>query len=248
VNGDPITCIMPTLGRPHLVEQSIRMFELQSYRNRELLIFDTGNQMPACEGDRWRIIPLETLPHSHGTVVNEMVRQARSELIVRWDDDDQYFPWHLEACVEALSRRPWAVASLTWDQWSPSEMVIMKTAHWADLRDACYAAAWSFDREAWKTVGGYSTDTETELEGEFRDRLYRTFGPPADTVSERFPVPSYCYTRSRSGEIHDSEQTPEQRIARRNIVYPKWEKVTPRWPDNFMLGFPMNPIVSERRW
>jgi len=247
--SDPLlSCIMPTLGKPDLVEEAVRMFELQSYPNRELLIVDTANQMPPITGDRWSIMPLAELPPSHGTVVNQAIHKTNGPYVVRWDDDDHYFPWHLEACREALDRRLWAVASLAWDQWTPDELVIMKTAHWPDLRDACYAAAWSFRRQAWAAIGGYPTHSETESEGEFRDRLFAAFGPPADTISERFPVPSYFYTRSRSGHFHDSEQTPQDRIARRKLTYPKRETVTPRWPRGYMLGLPAAAVPCERKW
>ena len=242
-----ISCIMPTLARPHLVEQSIRMFELQTYQNRTLLVIDTGNQMPPTIGDRWRIVPDDCVPYSQGCLINRAIRDLPGTLIARWDDDDQYFPWHLEACVEALAYRPWAVPSRVWDCFADAT-IMSQTCRSGDGRDASYAACWSFTKEAWKKVGGYPEEDESEGECDFRLKLWAAFGAPADTISDRFPMPSYCYSRVRSPDVHDSTHTREERIARRRKEYPKHPAVTIRWPDNYMLGFPLNPVLSQRRW
>ena len=53
-----VTCIMPTKDRPDWVKQSIKLFEEQTYPNRQLLIFDDSHKSneAACQTDffeRW---------------------------------------------------------------------------------------------------------------------------------------------------------------------------------------------------
>ena len=103
-----------TMGRPQLIEEAITMFQLQTYQSRELLIVDTVEQMPETHGDRWRILHIGKLipgwrdGYSMGTLVNAMIRATYGQILIRADDDDHYYPWHIEAMVEALQDHQWA--------------------------------------------------------------------------------------------------------------------------------------------
>ena len=136
---------MPTLGRPPLVEQILMMWKLQSHQDRELLVLDTGNQMPECTGDRWRIVHQGETPWSMGTCCNRGIRLLDSDAICRIDDDDIYFPWHLEACAAALEHHPWACPSSVWDRFDPHEPPCrVRTYGDPTPVDVAYSGCWSF--------------------------------------------------------------------------------------------------------
>jgi hypothetical protein len=239
---------MPTLGRPPLVEESIRMWELQTYPDRELLVLDTANQMSECSGETWRIVHQGDCPYSMGTTCNVGIRMSDAEAICRWDDDDSYAPWHLEAMGEALQSHPWACPYSVWDcQFGP--MKLCRT--YRDTRgprDVAYAGTWAFTRVAFEAVGGYRETMVKEQELEFRNRLFARYGPPGDSTAGRFPAPSYSYAINQDRVPHYGHMTDEQRQSHQRQAWPAWPKVTPRWPRNYMLGYPLDPKIEARRF
>jgi len=248
------SCFTPTLGRPELIEEILMMFQMQTYPNRELLVVDTAEQMPETEGDRWRIMHIgRLLPnwrdgYSMGTLVNAGIRATKGELTIRLDDDDQILPWHVEALVEALQDHQWACPYTVWD------------AQWGDLRlyrpyrdrrgprDVAYAGTWAFTREAFEALGGYREDRFREEECEFRDRLAARFGDPGDSTAGRFPMSSYVYSPNSDRVPHYGQMTDQQRRAHQRQSWPPWPKITPRWPRNYLLGFPLNPTINPRNF
>ncbi len=244
-----LSVVMVTLGRPRLVEQAIRMFELQSHQDADMLVIDTANQMRLTRGNRWLVLPQPQQDWSLAETVNRGIESAvEGSGIARWDDDDWYFPWHLAAVSDALERGDWACPSVVWDEESPGRYIQTRTAARPDGSDCCYAGAWAFRKAAWRAVGGYPTHAMSEKEVDFRTELFRRFGSPQDTISERYPVPSYCYFRHRADVLHDSCSTDEERMARRRGPFAPWPAVWPRWPDNYMLGLPPGEAVQDRKW
>lgn len=243
-----ILAFMPTLGRPHLVEQAIRMFELQTWQDREMLVYDTANQMPEISGDRWRIVHQGELPWSMGTTCNVGIRLSDAPLIARWDDDDHYLPWHLEACIEALTTGRWSCPSVVWDYVLPDLPSLVKTTH-RDGGKWAYAGAWAFRRDAFEEVGGYSEEHFREEECDFRNALIATSGPPADTITMRFPAASYVYLGNKvPRSSHYGQLTDDQRRAAQQKRWPKVESISPRWPEGYMAGFPTNPVARQRHF
>lgn len=243
-----ICAFLPTLGRPHMIEEAITMWSLQTYQDRELLIYDTANQMPQQQGDRWRIVHQGECPTSMGTTCNQGIRMSDSPLICRWDDDDHYFPWHLEAIVEALRDHHWACPHAVWDcQFGPMEL---RRAYRESRgpRDVAYAGAWAFRRDAFESIGGYRETMVKEQELEFRNRLVARYGPPGDSTSGRFPLTSYSYAINQDRVPHYGQMTDEQRRQHQRQPWPRWDKITPRWPRNYMLGYPRDPTIEPRRF
>ena len=237
---------MPTLGRPHLVEEVIWMWERQSYPDKELLVYDTGNQMPQIIGSCWRIVHQGECPTSMGTTCNAGIRMSDAPYILRIDDDDAYAPWHVEAIVEALQKSPWACPHTVWD-WQYGEPLLCRTYR-KDTTDIAYAGTWAFTREAFEAVGGYREDCFREEECEFRTRLHNKFGPPSDSVSVKFPITSYSYSTNHHRVPHYGQMTDDQRRAHQRKTWPKVASITPRLPRNYMLGYPVNPIIQSRRF
>ncbi len=99
-----VSCIMPTHGRPEWVQQSIRYFQRQTYRARELIIID--NSRASSERD----LPCDPrIRYVHrsqrmtiGAMRNLACDMARGEIIAHWDDDDWYGPTRLAAQVAPI--------------------------------------------------------------------------------------------------------------------------------------------------
>jgi len=238
----------PTLGRPHLIEELITMWSLQTYQDRELLIYDTANQMPEQTGDRWRIVHQGECPYSMGTTCNVGIRMSDAPLCLRLDDDDMVAPWHCEAIVEALQDHQWACPYSVWDWQFKDRKPILCRPYRRDTRDIAYAGTWAFTREAFEAIGGYREDQFREEECEFRTRLHDRYGPPGDSTAGRFPMTSYSYAINQDRVPHYGQMTDEQRRAHQRQAWPAWPKVVPRWPRNYLLGYPLDPKIEARRF
>ena len=93
-----ISCIMPTYNRRSFIGLALSCFREQTYRNRELIVIDDGND-PI--GDLLRDEPSVRYFRVHGRLPigakrNRACAEARGELIAHWDDDDWYGADRLE--------------------------------------------------------------------------------------------------------------------------------------------------------
>lgn len=243
-----------TMGRPQLIEEAIAMFQLQTYQSRELLIVDTVEQMPEAAGDRWRILHISKLipnwrnGYSMGTLVNAMIRATYGTLTIRWDDDDSYYPWHIEAMVEALQDHQWACPYSCYDAQYGGIQQYRTYRDEFGPKDVAYAGTWGFTREAFEVVGAYREDKFREEEVEFRDRLAKKYGPPGDSTGGKFPMPSYLYGAHHNTVVHYGACTDKQRRDYQTQDWPKWTKITPRWPKSYMLGLPTDRTILPRQF
>lgn len=251
--ADRIVGIMLTLGRPQLLAQALRQWELQTYPDRHLLVIDTGNHIANQQGAHWEIRQLGRIDTGMWATVNEAVRSTDAEFVCRMDDDDIYLPWYVEAHVEALTAAAWSAASVVFDSLpdDPSGTLrVTRTVSWVDGRDVCYAGCWGYRRQAFDAVGGHPDHGVNEGECEFRDLLFARFGPPADTIGKRFPQPSYVYRRKPPGVATASAlQRNEAETMRLRTMYREpVGKIVPRWPDRFIEGLPADRTIHERPW
>lgn len=243
-----------TMGRPQLIEETITMFQLQTYQERELLIVDTVEQMPEAFGDRWRILHIgKLLPkwrggYSMGTLVNAMIRATYGQTVIRWDDDDHYYPWHIEAMADALASHEWACPYSCYDAQYGTIQQYQTYRKKFGPKDVAYAGTWGFAREAFEKAGAYREDKFREEEVEFRDRLAAKYGPPGDTTAGRFPMTSYLYGANHNRVVHYGACTDKQRREYQTQAWPKCDSITPRWPPNYMLGLPCNEDILPRQF
>ena len=99
-----VSCVMPTRGRREFVLQSIRYFQRQDYRHRELVIVDDGPdslQSSLPRDPRVRYHHVARLP-TLGAKRNRACELAAGEVIAQWDDDDWYAPGRLRTQVMPL--------------------------------------------------------------------------------------------------------------------------------------------------
>jgi len=109
-----VSCIMPTWRRFNCVERAIAGFlAQQTSLDTELIILNTDIDNPlelAFEDTRITIINSNTdqvtgLDYtSTGAIRRDATARAQGELYMTWDDDDIYWPWHIEQCWQGLQR------------------------------------------------------------------------------------------------------------------------------------------------
>ena len=89
-----VSCIMPTANRRKFISRSIALFMAQSYKNKELIIIDDGNEPIADlipERKEIRYVKLDTTK-TIGYKRNLACQNSNGKFIVHWDDDDWYGP------------------------------------------------------------------------------------------------------------------------------------------------------------
>jgi glycosyltransferase involved in cell wall biosynthesis len=98
-----ISVLIPTYGRPELLEEAIECFLQQTVIESELVILnDRSDQTLVYEHPRVRIINLPDRIATLGDKRNELVKYAKGNYVTQWDDDDIYLPNHLETVMARM--------------------------------------------------------------------------------------------------------------------------------------------------
>jgi len=120
--GPLISCLMPTADRRNFLPSAISCFLDQTYRARELVVVDDGDE--AIEDLVTGRPDVRYVRLAHRTVLGEKrniaAEIARGELLAHWDDDDWSHPERLARQVAALASSVDAcgLSELLW--WEPA--------------------------------------------------------------------------------------------------------------------------------
>jgi glycosyltransferase involved in cell wall biosynthesis/tRNA A37 methylthiotransferase MiaB len=106
--GNPVvSVIVPTYNRPEMLFEAICSIQKQTYKNIEIIVVndageDVSTVIDACQDSR-----IVYLHHSENRGLaaarNTGIRNAKGHYIALLDDDDVFFPHHLETALKALS-------------------------------------------------------------------------------------------------------------------------------------------------
>ncbi len=101
-----ISIIMPTYNRHQYIKQAITSILNQTFRDFEIIVVNDGGSRE-CEAiiDSFKSDKIRYLYVEHGGLshaLNEGVLASRSKYIAYLDDDDQYYPDHLQSLVSAI--------------------------------------------------------------------------------------------------------------------------------------------------
>jgi hypothetical protein len=167
-----ISCLVPTYGRPTLVQNAIACFLAQDYPadRRRLLILDDAGQITPQSGEGWCVW---STPHRMETLAAKYVKldsldAGWAEALVIWDDDDIYLPWHLSGHAAALRDSRWSYPEKIWTlKDGRLELCLTDGRFWASaavrvdllrsLNGFVQSAAADFDQanlRAWRQHGG----------------------------------------------------------------------------------------------
>ena len=105
-----VSVVMPTTGRPGTIRGAIRSVLSQTYGNLELIVVndggaDVGYLVSQFDDPRIRYVGLDR-NGGKSRANNAAIDSARGEVIAYLDDDDVWYPDHLQKAVSALVRYP----------------------------------------------------------------------------------------------------------------------------------------------
>ena len=196
-----VSCLCPTYGRPRLLREAIWCFLQQDYPNKELLVVNDHQEPIQLDRDYPGVI-VHNLPErlkNLGEKRNCVVRLARGDYLMNWDDDDLYLPWRITEQMKLLYSNP--------HRW-----LCKSTQAWRSTNNARYRLNQSYfhgqaamRRELFDQVGWYAamnSGQDLELEARIpKDRWIHYRAMPSDLV--------YVY-REGNGIAHISQFRPDQ--------------------------------------
>lgn len=102
-----VSCVMATKNRPLFLQQAIKYFQRQTYKNSELILVD--DSAVSCEplvpnDPRIHYIRLES-DTPLGEKLNIAIRHSSGSIIQKLDDDDYYHPQFLETTAGTLAKQ-----------------------------------------------------------------------------------------------------------------------------------------------
>jgi len=176
--SDPMplaSAIMPTYGRPDLVNESVAMFLDQDYDKKELIIFnDCAGQRFHFEHPQVTVINQTSRFASLGEKRNACIEQANGEILAVWDDDDVYLPWRLSDAVSEMMRQqiPFYRPAEFWAYWGSGDLHDNQAIPgWVNHAFCCYT------KKIWAAVDGYPPQSLGE-DAVFFDRIHTLLNLP----------------------------------------------------------------------
>lgn len=120
-----VSVIVPTYNRPDLLERALRSILAQTFEEFEVLVVNDAGEpveglVASLQDSRIQYIRHERnrgLPAARNTAL----QMARGRYIAYLDDDDLFYPNHLETLVQAIEQGPEKVV------YSDAEMVVQRT-------------------------------------------------------------------------------------------------------------------------
>lgn len=192
------SCLCPTYRRPNLLANAIACFTRQTLVNQaELLILDDAGQIAPQKGfcsSHWQIMSVARRFGSLPGKYDALAEMARGEILVVWEDDDIFLPWHLEAIAQAMAGGAW---------WAHPRVVgsLYTGTFQHEPAAGRFHSALALRRDAWEAIGGWPRTRRLDFDQELLGRLMRAYGPPADSCDPA-RGPSYVFRWGSTGAYH----------------------------------------------
>lgn len=106
-----VSIVTPTLQRVTLLEQTLRSVRAQAYRNVEHIVIDGGStdgtqELLARYAGTYNLRWVSEPDRGIYDAVNKGLGSAQGEFLAYLNSDDLYFPWTVQAVVEAFESDP----------------------------------------------------------------------------------------------------------------------------------------------
>jgi hypothetical protein len=251
----PISCICPTYGRPHLLEEAVYSFLRQDYPGRKELVVlnDLDQQTLSFDHPEVTVINLTRRFRTLGEKYNAAIAVASHELLFPWEDDDIYLPNRLSYSVEHFDPRSgFFKLGLAW-VWNDGQI--------SGPESNLFHAQSCWSREFFQGVGGYASmglGHDVEMEA----RLEAARPGSTSTFAARPEDLFYIYRWRGTASYHGSAFTEDEHQAVGEFVHqelgsgrlPVGEiSLTPRWHSDYValirdkLGRQRTPAPVDRR-
>lgn len=103
--------IVPTYNRPGMLKRALHSIDAQGFQDYEILVVNDGgeNMTPITKHFPRAVYLAHERNRGLPAARNTALKAARGEFIAYLDDDDIWFPNHLQTCWDALSSGQWFV-------------------------------------------------------------------------------------------------------------------------------------------
>jgi glycosyltransferase involved in cell wall biosynthesis len=188
-----VSCLCPTFRRPRLLANALACFLAQDYpaSRRELVILDDGGDFASHSGDGWRLVAVaERLP-SLPAKYNTLAELAAGDVLVVWEDDDVYLPWHITAHAASLAEGGFS---------KPSRVLANFDGPFVEIDPGVsYHGSIAFTRTAFEAAGKWPPTRRASFDVDFMAAL-RDAAPMVDPC--RSHPPSYAFRWGSTGAYH----------------------------------------------
>jgi hypothetical protein len=104
--GPVVSVLIPTFNRPQTLHEALASVLRQSYRNLQVIVINDGGEDVSNIVDSFRDSRLTFVNRKDNRgkafSLNEALTRAEGKYVAYLDDDDLYYPNHIEALVDAL--------------------------------------------------------------------------------------------------------------------------------------------------
>lgn len=220
-----ISFVCTTFRRFTCVERIITQYYTQTYKNKELIIFNTDMEYPMSldfVDDNIKVVNNNTNYESgepyknRGEICRDAVTHATGDYFMLADDDDIYLPWHMQQAVDKIQE-------VEKDAWKPQES-FFATKHTVELVRNTMEASVIIKMNRIREIG-FRTD-KTGMEG----LSWYTKLRDENQLNEhyRYCVPSYCFNwgdpphlagHKQSGNINNPNNFEEHKLKSTDYAY-----------------------------
>lgn len=204
--GPRILCVCPTYGRPpHLLANTLACYEQQDYAGpKHLFIYDDLGNVKSAKMSNGTLhcstVREPSLPEKYDTMLR-VADLSKYDIVVVWEDDDVYLPWHLSAIAECWQKTKarWFHPREVWSTYGGS-------AH-KEGADGRFHASLAINTELLDEIGGWVGCQEPGHvgRGDFDQRVIakcREIGGEPGCYDENPKGPSYVFRWQDTGAVH----------------------------------------------
>jgi len=118
-----VSFVCTSFRRFYCVRRIVAQYQAQTYKNKELIIFNTDEEHPyelGFDDDSIKVINnnidyINNLPYTNrGDICRDAITHATGDYFMLADDDDIYLPWHIQQAVDGIEE-------LGTDAWKPEQ-------------------------------------------------------------------------------------------------------------------------------
>lgn len=193
-----LACLCPTYKRPEMLANALACFLGQTYDRSlcRLFILDDAGQHVDANCYRWEMhTQSERLPDLP-TKFNALAKLAdewKPDGYVVWEDDDVFFPWHLEQIAAGFQAgvRYWRTPTVFSDYG--------QSVGWYNEEGAAgrFHGSWAYRKDLWDELDGYTLTTRLEFDQIMGGRC-RSADPQEPALPATY-FPGYCYRWGKGG-------------------------------------------------
>jgi glycosyltransferase involved in cell wall biosynthesis len=189
-----VSVIMATYNRPQLIRESLESVLSQTFKDFELVVVNDGGDEAVkdtlAEYPDKRVVYVSAEHHGLSSALNIGLGQARGEWIAYLDDDDVYYPDHLETLCRFLESRADAKAAYTdmyrafQTRYGDSYRVVKRVLDYGKDMDPSKLRSQSqipnrnpliHHRRCVDEIGGYHEGLKYTMDWDFQLRLSRRY-------------------------------------------------------------------------